>query len=97
MTPTAANVANLDTGVGLAFVAEGSPVRRLLRAYVQGKAMIMCQTALAEFQNAVAKYGGPLEQARAGRFIAGVRLFQTAHRSGCWHFGLRKVSGCRIR
>jgi hypothetical protein len=69
MTPAVPSIVNLDTGVGFAFVAEGSPVRAQLKAFVQGKAMIMCQTARAEFLNAVSKYAGPLEQARAGRLL----------------------------
>jgi predicted nucleic acid-binding protein len=67
---TATSVVNIDTGIGFAFVGEGSPVRARLKAFVQGKTMVMCQTARAEFLNAVAKHGGPLEQARAGRLMA---------------------------
>ncbi len=70
MTAAGVSLVNLDTGVGFAFVAEGSPVRALLKAFVQGKAMVMCQMAQAEFLNAIAKHGGPLEQARAGRLLA---------------------------
>ena len=69
MTPPVASIVNLDTGAAFAFVAEGSPVRAQLKAFVQGKVMIMCQTAQAEFLNAVSKYGGPLEQARAARLL----------------------------
>jgi Protein of unknown function (DUF1308) len=65
---------NLDTGAAHAFVSEGSPGRARLKAFVQGKAMVMCATALAQFQNAVNGSAGPLEKARAARLLARVTL-----------------------
>jgi hypothetical protein len=70
MTPPVTSVVNLDTGAAHIFVSEGSPVRARLQAFVRGKAMIMCETARREFLRAVSKYGGPREQARAGRLLA---------------------------
>ena len=60
---------NLDTGAAIALVAEGSTTRAALKAFVQGKSMIMCRTAMIEFENAVSKYGGATEQARAARLL----------------------------
>jgi hypothetical protein len=67
---TAADTVNLDTSAATAFVAEGSAVRWLLKAFVQGRAMVMCATAEAEFWNAVALQAGPRDLARAARFLA---------------------------
>jgi hypothetical protein len=61
---------NLDTGAAHAFVSEGSPMRARLKTFVQGKTMVMCATALAEFQKAVNGSAGPLEKARAARLLA---------------------------
>jgi len=61
---------NLDTSTGIAFVMEGSPLRAGLQAYIGGRAMLLCATADREFRNAVGRYGGPIEQARARRFLA---------------------------
>jgi hypothetical protein len=63
---------NLDTGAALSFVAEGSSIRQQLKAAVQGKTMIMAETALREFERIVLTYGGPIEQARAARFLTRV-------------------------
>jgi hypothetical protein len=68
------DVVNLDTSTGIAFVMEGSPLRAGLKAYIRGRAMFLCATAAREFRNAVGRYGGPLEQARAGRFLVRVTI-----------------------
>lgn len=65
---------NLDTGSAVSFVSEGSFVRQQLKAYVQGKQMVLTATALREFQGIVANSGGPIEQARAVRFLAKVAI-----------------------
>jgi hypothetical protein len=57
---------NLDTGTALALVSEGSPLRHLLKATIGNSPMVMCLTAVAEFQRIVQTVGGPLEQGRAG-------------------------------
>src|SRR5581483_3341805 len=67
---TASDAVNLDTSGATGFVAEGSAVRGLLKAYVQGRAMLMCATAEAEFLRAVRLQAGPFETARAARFLA---------------------------
>lgn len=67
MTP---DIVNLDTGAAHAFVSEGSPIRASLKSFVQGKTIVMCATALAEFQKAVNGSAGPLEKARAARLLA---------------------------
>jgi hypothetical protein len=67
---TPATAVNLDTSSATAFVAEGSTVRGLLKAFVQGRVMLMCTTAEAEFLNAVRLQAGPRERARATRFLA---------------------------
>jgi uncharacterized protein with PIN domain len=67
---TPADAVNLDTSAATGFVAEGSAARGLLKAFVQGRAMLMCAAAEAEFLNAVALRAGPREQARAARFLA---------------------------
>ena len=60
---------NLDTNTALAFIAEGSPVRYQLREYVQGKQMVITQTAFDEFTCIVQRSGGVLEQERTSRFL----------------------------
>jgi hypothetical protein len=65
---------NLDTSGATDFVAEGSLVRGILKAFVQGRAMLMCATARAEFLRAVAAKAGPRERARAGRFLLRVTV-----------------------
>lgn len=61
---------NLDTGTAFAFVAEGSSIRHQLKAFIAGRQLVMCQTAYDEFVKPVFTIGGPLEQARANRFLA---------------------------
>lgn len=70
MTP--ADAVNLDTSAATGFVAEGSTVRGVLKAFVRGRAMLMCTTAEAEFLKAVTLKAGPREQARAARLLARV-------------------------
>jgi hypothetical protein len=69
-----ANEANLDTSTAVAFVSEGSPVRTLLKGFVQGKPLVMTETAAREFQIIVAGFAGPLEQARALRLLTRVTV-----------------------
>ena len=64
----------MDTNTALAFVSEGSPVRHQLKAVVQGKQLVMTQTAAREFQQIVATIGGPSEQARAQRLLIRVTI-----------------------
>jgi hypothetical protein len=65
---------NLDTSTAIAFVSEGSHVRQALKTVVRGMVMVMTETALSEFQRNVAGSAGPLEQARAARFLARVTV-----------------------
>ncbi len=60
---------NIYTGTAIAFISEGSPVRNQLKPKVQGKQMVMTETAMNEFKNIVNKVGGPLEKARAQQFL----------------------------
>ncbi len=69
-----AGAINLDTNTAVAFVAEGSSVRPLLRTAVAGKALVMTATAEQEFREIVAACGGPREQSRAARFLARVQV-----------------------
>jgi hypothetical protein len=64
---------NLDTGTAIAFVAEGSPVRFLLRSYVREHPLLMTRTAITEFISIAFTIGGSLEQARANRLIRRVQ------------------------
>jgi hypothetical protein len=72
MSSPPAPAVNLDTNTALTFVSEGSFVRSQLKSFVQGKQMVMTQTAADEFQQIIAVCAGPLEQARAIRFLARV-------------------------
>ena len=65
---------NIDTGTAFAFISQDSPVRYELKEYVKGKDMVMTETALEEFNNAVAKVGGNLEQSRAERFLKRITI-----------------------
>ena len=65
---------NIDTGTANAFVSEGSSIRHQLKAFVDGKQMMMTETAVNEFKNIVNSVGGPLEQARAQRFLSKVKI-----------------------
>jgi hypothetical protein len=69
---------NLDTSTALAFVAEGSSIRHQLKAIVTGKTMVMTGTAEHEFVQIVSASGGPLEQARALRFLSRVQVIPDA-------------------
>jgi hypothetical protein len=65
---------NIDAGAAISFIAEGSSARHRMKALVAGKSMVMTATAIGEFQRVVATFGGPVEQARALRFLGRVRL-----------------------
>ncbi|MBD2450135.1 DUF1308 domain-containing protein [Nostoc sp. FACHB-152] len=65
---------NLDTVTAIAFIAEGSSVRYLLRQYINAQKMLMTQTAFGEFTNIVKSIGGILEQDRARRFLQKVTI-----------------------
>jgi hypothetical protein len=69
---------NLDTSGATGFVAEGSVVRGMLKAFMQGRPMLMCMSAQAEFVDAVAKRAGPKERARASRFLKRVTIVPDA-------------------
>src|SRR5262249_5838229 len=69
---------NLDTSTALAFVAEGSPIRHQLKAIVAGQTMVMTRTAEQEFVQIVSASGGPLEQARAIRFLSRAQVIPDA-------------------
>jgi plasmid stabilization system protein ParE len=62
---------NVDTSAAIAFVSENSPERHALRSVVnaRGSIMVMTQTALREFEDIVQVIAGPLEFARAQRFL----------------------------
>jgi hypothetical protein len=72
VTPAAAP--NPDTSTAPGFVVEGSAVGGLLKAFMQGRVMLMCVTAAREFQNALARHAGPREHARATCFMSRVTL-----------------------
>jgi hypothetical protein len=80
---------NLDTGTALAFIAEGSPLRHLLKTKVAQSPMLMTQTALAEFQNIVAAVGGPREQGRSARLLQ--RVLVVADSPSPRALGLRRT------
>src|SRR5262249_27899643 len=60
------------------FVSEGSLVRHQLKAVVAGKTMVMTRTAEQEFVQIVSASGGPLEKARAVRFLSRVQVVPAA-------------------
>src|SRR5438093_738167 len=60
---------NLDTTTAITFFSEGSPERHRLKAFVQGRSLIMAQAAVQEFQAIILAVAGPTEQARAHRFL----------------------------
>jgi predicted nucleic acid-binding protein len=68
-------VINLDTNTVIAFVAEGSPVRHQLRAFVDNQQLVMVQTAYDEFLRIIQASGGSAEQERAERFLKRVTVF----------------------
>ncbi|MFQ1700251.1 DUF1308 domain-containing protein [Loktanella agnita] len=59
---------NIDTGTVSAFVSQNSPMRHKLKAELNGRDMVMTQTAKAEFDNMI-RVAGPQEKARAQRFM----------------------------
>ncbi|NRS19716.1 DUF1308 domain-containing protein [Brevibacillus sp. HB1.4B] len=65
---------NIDTGTANAFISEGSPIRHDLKDFVTGKQMVMTETAAAEFKNIVNGVAGPLEKARAEKFMNRVQV-----------------------
>ncbi|MBE9237585.1 DUF1308 domain-containing protein [Anabaena aphanizomenioides LEGE 00250] len=65
---------NLDTGTAIAFIAEKSTIRYLLRQYVNEQEMVMTQTAFSEFTTIVKTIGGLSEQNRANRFLQRVTI-----------------------
>ena len=65
----AKQVLNLDTGTAIALIAENSPHRYELRQYVNGKEMVMTQTAFTEFTNIVKTIARLSEQNRANRLF----------------------------
>jgi predicted nucleic acid-binding protein len=67
-------VINLDTNTAIAFVAEGSPVRHQLRAFVDNQQLVMVQTAYDEFLRIIQASGGSAEQERAERFMKRVTV-----------------------
>jgi hypothetical protein len=69
-----ADEVNVDTGTAITFVSEGSWMRHQLKTFVHGKSLVMTQTALQEFQRATTSFAGPLEQARALRFLGRVNI-----------------------
>jgi Protein of unknown function (DUF1308) len=75
---TGMDAVNLDTSGATGFVAEGSPVRVLLKNFVAGRPMLMCMSAQTEFLNAVAKKAGITERARATRFLKRVTIVPDA-------------------
>ena len=64
----------MDTGAMIDLVAEGSPVRQSIRAYIGTKTMYLCFTALAEFQGIVNRHAGPHETDRANRLLNRITL-----------------------
>jgi RHS repeat-associated protein len=72
-TPTPTPRVNLDANTVFAFVADSSPIRAELQAYVQGKQMIITRTAFIEINRIVTTIGGPTERARAITFMTQVK------------------------
>jgi hypothetical protein len=70
----AKQVLNLDTGTAIALRAENSPHRYELRQYVNGKEMVMTQTAFTEFTNIVKTIARLSEQNRANRLLQRVTI-----------------------
>jgi predicted nucleic acid-binding protein len=70
----AKQVLNLDTGTAIALIAENSPHRYELRQYVNGKEMVMTQTAFSEFIPIVKTIARLSEQTRANRLLQRVTI-----------------------
>jgi predicted nucleic acid-binding protein len=68
------SVINLDTNTAIAFIAENSPVRQRLKAFVVNQQLVMVQTAFDEFIRIVQSSGGITEQARAARFLQRITI-----------------------
>jgi hypothetical protein len=69
-----ADEVSIDAGAAVSFVAEGSPARHQMKASLAGRSMVMTATAERGFRDILATFGGPLEEARALRFLGRVRL-----------------------
>lgn len=63
---------NLDTSTAIAFVADGSPIRAQLEAYVSGKQLIMAATAYAELTKIMNGNPGQNEQSNLALFLPSV-------------------------
>jgi hypothetical protein len=61
---------NLDASTGVSLVSEGSPARVAIKTALAGKRMLMTETAEREFRQLVSRFAGPIEMARAARFLA---------------------------
>jgi len=64
---------NIDTGTAAAFISQGSAVRHQLKASVDGRSMLMTETAVKELQGML-RVAGPEEAARAQRFLGRVSV-----------------------
>ena len=64
---------NLDTGTVIALIAEDSPVRYQIKAYIKRQPLVICRTAVTEFINIAFTIGGSSEQNRANRFLGRVQ------------------------
>jgi uncharacterized protein RhaS with RHS repeats len=64
---------NIDTGSASAFVSQNSPVRHSLKSELNGRQMVMTETAAKEFSQMI-KVAGPQETARANRFLSRVEI-----------------------
>ncbi|HMG75194.1 MAG TPA: RHS repeat-associated core domain-containing protein [Pyrinomonadaceae bacterium] len=60
---------NFDTSTAEAIAMEGSSENGKIFAAVGGRQILMCATAIQEFQYRVGRFAGPNEQERAGRLI----------------------------
>ncbi len=60
---------NVDAGTARAVVAQDSPVRHEIKAFVKDKEMVMTQTAHDEFSEALGRLGGAKEKARGKKFL----------------------------
>ncbi len=64
---------NLDTGSAIALIAENSPVRFQIKAYIENQPLVICRTAITEFIDIAFTIGGSFEQDRANRFLRRVK------------------------
>jgi hypothetical protein len=65
---------NLDTNTAIAFISEGSPIRHSLKALVEGRQMILTETARDELLIILNGSAGPLERARAEQLLKRVDI-----------------------